>query len=68
MKLYLSVKLMISDERTEGFGCDRSNASHEVICRYPRRTAESFLMTIHLLKKVADALLRMGMLNDIRSN
>jgi ABC-type branched-subunit amino acid transport system ATPase component len=55
VKLYLSVKLLLSDEPTEGFGCDRSNASHEVICRYPRRTAESFLMTIHLLMKVADA-------------
>jgi len=53
--LYLLAKLLLSDEPTVGFGCDRSNASHEVISRYPRRTAESFLMTIHLLKKVADA-------------
>ncbi|MCH2261986.1 MAG: hypothetical protein MK386_02045 [Candidatus Thioglobus autotrophicus] len=62
------MKLLLSDEPTVGFGCDRSNASHEVISRYPRRTAEGFLMTVHLLMKVADASLMIGMRNNIRSN
>jgi len=49
------VKLLLSDEPTVGFGCNRSNASHELLADILEEQAESFLMTIHLLKKVADA-------------